>query len=132
MKIHLADDMAYLWGDWTAAEMSYRNIDLLSGLLDQIESRGRKTLEIDCAHLNSIDASGAHYLYIWLNCLQLRGIDYELVNIAGESEKTPLLSEHHDQSTLHNPFEHKYLTSISSRRRRTDETRRNKSNCQTA
>lgn len=125
MKIHLKDDMAYLWGDWIAANMNYKNIDSLSGLLDNIHARGIKTLDIDCAHLNSIDASGAQYLKIWLSCLKLRGVAYELINIAGKKEESPLDSEQLVQNTFYNPFERKYLTMNRSKRRQLYENGRN-------
>jgi len=126
MKIHLKNDMAYLWGDLIAANMSYNNIDALSGLLDQIHTRGIKTLDIDCNHLNSIDASGARYLKIWLSCLKLRGVAYQLINNAEKNEASPLDSELHIQSTFYNPFERKYLTLSRRKRRQLYENGRNK------
>lgn len=126
MKIYLKDNLAYLWGDWIAANMSYNNIDSLSGLLDQIHARGIKTLEIDCAHLNSIDASGIQYLNIWLSCLKLRGVAYQLINNDANHEETSLDSNHHAQSTLYNPFERKYLTLNQRKRRQLYENGRDK------
>jgi len=80
MKIHLEGNKACLWGDWTAAEMTYRAIDTLTNLLDQIQASGKRKLEINCAHLKSIDDSGAQFFSVWLNCLNLRDIEYELVD----------------------------------------------------
>jgi len=124
MKIYLKQNVAYLWGDWTAAEMNYTHIDSLTALLDTIEAGGRKCLEIDCAHLNSIDDSGEHYLSIWLNCLKLRGIEYTLVSSAGKQEEAILYSEKKYHIFYHNPFERKSLTSERSIRRKRNENGR--------
>ena len=45
MKIHLEGNKACLCGDWTAAEMTYRTIDTLTNLLDQIHASGIRKLK---------------------------------------------------------------------------------------
>lgn len=126
MKIHLKDKGAYLWGDWTAAEMSYNTVEALTGLLEEIQTSGIKKLEIDCANLKSIDDSGARYFYIWLNCLKLRGIEYELVNLTGRPDENSIAPEPAVQALYCNPFQRMYLTTQQKKRRRTDDGRRDK------
>jgi len=117
MKIHLKDNMAFLWGDWTAAEMTYRTIDSLTNLLDQIQASGKKKLEINCAHLKSIDDSGAQFFSVWLNCLNLRDVEYELV----DTTDTPDILCSRDKSSR---LERIFLVSQRKTRRKPGETRR--------
>lgn len=117
MKIHLSGDMAYLWGKWINTEINYSSIDALTGLLDQIESAGKKNLRINCAHLDTIDASGAHFLDIWLKCLQLRGVDHELIYIPEQQEKSFCGIGHHPQDASPTPFLRKSLPTDQRQRR---------------
>lgn len=130
MKIYLSGDLAYLWGDWTSKEISYCNIDFLTGLLNQIESEGRKHLRIDCAHLDSIDASGASFLDIWLHCLRIRGIEHEIINVSDKQQESFRDLGRHHRVSYQNPFERKFLTSNQRKRRNTHENRRNQANRQ--
>jgi len=125
MKIHLAGDKVYLWGDWTVTEMSFTAVDGLTRVLDRIQAADRKKVAIDCAHLNSVDDSGAKYFYIWLNCLNLRGIEYELVNYMGKQDEFTLYTGRSGQPMYYNPFERKSIAHIKRKRRYADESRRN-------
>jgi len=131
MKIHLSGDKAHLWGNWINTEMRYDTIDSLTGLLDRIQSGDKKRLLIDCAHLGNIDFSGQQFLNIWLQCLKLRGIDYELVNISEKQEQS--FSGIGNAQAIHlNPFIPKSLPLTQRKRRKANETRRSQSNRQAA
>jgi hypothetical protein len=132
MKIHLSGDLAYLWGKWINTEMSYSCINELTGLLDQIESAGKKKLRVNCAHLDTIDASGAHFLDIWLKCLKLRGVDHELIYIPEQEEKSFRGIGHHQQDLSPGPFMRKSLPANQMKRRSSYENRRDQGNSQAA
>lgn len=132
MKIHLSGDLAYLWGKWINAEMSYNCINELTGLLDQIELVGRKKLRIDCSHLDTIDASGAHFLDIWLKCLKLRGVDHEFIYIPEQQTKSLRGIGHHQQDVSTSSFIRKSLPTNQRKRSPSYENRRNQGNSQAA
>lgn len=132
MKIHLSGDLAFLWGKWINTEMSYNCINELTCLLDQIESAGKKRLRIDCAHLDTIDASGAHFLDIWLKCLKLRGIDHEFINIPEQQEVSLRGIGRHQQDASPVPFMRKSLPANLRKRRPLYENRRDQGNSQAA
>jgi MFS superfamily sulfate permease-like transporter len=132
MKIHLSGDKAHLWGNWINTEMRYDTIDSLTGLLDRIQSGGKKKLLIDCAHLGTIDFSGLQFLNIWLQCLKLRGIDHELLNMSETQEESFRGIGSVQAVRLLNPFVHKSLLLTQSKRRKTNESRRNQNNRQAA
>lgn len=121
MKIHLSGERAYLWGDWINTEMSYSTIDSLTGVLDKIESAGKMRLSIDCAYLENIDSSGAQFLDIWLQCLKLRGIDHEIINVPEKQLQSFERLGRHPHGTSPIPFTHKSLTSTKSERRYANE-----------
>ena len=131
MKIHLSGDKAHLWGNWINTEMRYDTIDSLTGLLDRLQSGGKKKLLIDCAHLGTVDFSGQQFLNTWLHCLKLRGIDHELVNMSETLEKA-FRGMGNVQAVPIIPFIHKCLPSAKSTRRKTDESRRNQDHRQAA
>ena len=131
MKIHLSGDKAHLWGNWINTEMRYDTIDSLTGLLDRIQSGGKKKLLVDCAHLGTVDFSGQQFLNTWLHCLKLRGIDHELVNMPEPLEKS-FRGMGTVQAVPLNPFIPKRLPITQSNRRETDEDRRSQSNRQAA
>ena len=131
MKIHLTGDMVCLGGDWKDTEMSCTNIDTLTSLLDQIQTGGKKKLIINCAHLDTIDDSGARFLDIWLQCLKLRGIDHEMINIA-EHQKEFLLGTVKSQVENLQQLVRKSLSAPRNTGRKSNETQRNQGNRQAA
>jgi ABC-type transporter Mla MlaB component len=81
MRIHKTDTMAHLEGNWTHTEITYKNIDSLSVVLEQIGSGCDKNLKISFERVSKIDAFGLQFLYIWLHCFKFQGIELELENL---------------------------------------------------
>lgn len=69
----------------------------LSGLVHQIESLSTlhklehglgKHFRIDCSEINSVDRSGLQFLYVWMQCIGMRGVKPELVNLPEDMQQT--------------------------------------------
>jgi len=69
----------HLTGDWTIA-----------GVVQQVSrltefeigcARSGVTVVVDCSGIAGIDLSGFQLLYVWLQCIQLRGLRPKLVNM---------------------------------------------------
>ncbi|MBK5276747.1 MAG: STAS domain-containing protein [Desulfuromonadales bacterium] len=69
----------------------------LSGLVHQIESLSmlhklehglEKLFRIDCSEINSVDRSGLQFLYVWMQCISMRGAKPELVNLPEAMQQT--------------------------------------------
>ena len=81
MKIQMSGAMAHLEGDWTIAGVEQTDIHSLALTLQQIESGGARSLEVDCRQISAIDATGLQLRYVWMQCARLRGFEPELVNV---------------------------------------------------
>ena len=75
MNIHMSTSLARLEGDWTGAGVTQRNLDTLSGALQQLPSACSRRLQIDCRRVRAIDHIGQQILKVWLQCVQLRGAE---------------------------------------------------------
>jgi len=82
MKICLKGTVAHLLGDLTNSGMSHGSIDALNVSLLQIEAGGRKNIRIDCTKIRLADICGLQLLYVWMQCVRLRGVEPELVNLS--------------------------------------------------
>ena len=69
----------------------------LSGLVQQIESlpvlhhleSGREDLyRIDCSGISSVDMSGLQLLYVWMQCVGMRGAKPALINLPAGMQQT--------------------------------------------
>lgn len=69
----------------------------LSGVVLQIESLSTlqwlesglvKLIRIDCSEISSIDMSGLQLLHVWMQCVRLRGVKPELVNLPEDLQHT--------------------------------------------
>jgi len=80
MAIRMADQKAFLEGDWTLNGAT-RNIDSLSFSLQQIDAMTEKTIHIDCGQISKADPSGIQLLSVWLECARIRGMIPKLVNV---------------------------------------------------
>ena len=83
MKSEQAGVATNLSGDWTMNSISHQLESLMAissdvgGLVPL-----NKTLVVDCSEINKIDMSGLQLLYVWVQCLQIRGLRAELVNLS--------------------------------------------------
>ena len=80
MGVRIAGTMAHLEGDWTMAG-AIENINSLVHSLNQLESEGKKSLQINCQQVNEADTSCLQLLSVWVECARLRGIEPTLVNV---------------------------------------------------
>jgi ABC-type transporter Mla MlaB component len=69
----------------------------LSGLVHQIESLSSlhqsepglgKRFHIDCSEINSVDMSGLQLLFVWIQCIRMRGVKPELINLPDGMQQT--------------------------------------------
>jgi len=69
----------------------------LSGVVLQIESLStlhklssglEKLYRIDCSEINSVDMTGLQLLYVWMQCISLRGLKPELINLPEGMQQT--------------------------------------------
>lgn len=80
MAVRMAGTVAHLEGDWTITGVA-DNIGSLVLSLNQMESGGEKSFQINCGQIEETDTSGLQLLNVWVECAKLRGIEPELVNV---------------------------------------------------
>jgi anti-anti-sigma regulatory factor len=80
MSVRMAGTVAHLEGDWTMTGVA-DNIDSMLISLDQLQSRGEKSFQINCGQVVETDTSGLQLLNVWVECARLRGIEPTLVNM---------------------------------------------------
>jgi len=71
----------HLAGDWTIAGVVQQLPRLAQSEISGARPGG--TVVIDCSGIRGIDHNGFQLLYVWLHCIQLRGLRPELVNLSG-------------------------------------------------
>ncbi len=81
MKIITTGTVAHLQGDLTHSGISHTITKSLAAALQQIVTRGLKTLHIDCSRIHCADASGLQLLYVWMQCARFRGVEPTLINL---------------------------------------------------
>jgi anti-anti-sigma regulatory factor len=68
-----------------------------SGLVDQIEllstfdlvqPANESRIHIDCSEIDSVDRGGFQLLFVWVQCIRMRGIQPILVNLSAAMRKT--------------------------------------------
>lgn len=70
-----------LIGDWTIEGVGQQlhqlnDLPICNGAIDS-----GSTVAIDCAGIERIDMSGLQLLYVWIQCIRLRGFQPSLCNI---------------------------------------------------
>lgn len=68
-----------LWGNWKLSSV-IRQIESLSALR-LLESGRPERYSIDCARIGRIDREGLQVLHVWMQCVRLRGLKPELINL---------------------------------------------------
>jgi anti-anti-sigma regulatory factor len=74
-----------LTGNWNLSGVVLQ-IESLS-TLHKLESGLEKIFRIDCSEINSVDMSGLQLLYVWIQCVSLRGVKPELINLPEGMQK---------------------------------------------
>jgi anti-anti-sigma regulatory factor len=75
-----------LSGHWNISGVVLQ-IESLS-TLHQLESGLEKLYNIDCSEISSVDISGLQLLHVWLQCVRLRGVKPELINLPEGMQQT--------------------------------------------
>ncbi len=80
MALQTTESIHNLSGDWTISGV-VGQLNLLSSSLNTLESAGKKRVHIDCGKIHAIDMSGLQLLHAWLDLVEMRGINTELINL---------------------------------------------------
>lgn len=86
MTVRMAGTVAHLEGDWTMTGVA-ENIDSMLLSLNQIESEGESSFQINCGQIEEADTSGLQLLSVWMECARLRGIEPKLVNVTAGMQR---------------------------------------------
>ena len=89
MKTEHAGVATNLSGDWTMNGISHQVQSLMaisSGVGGGVAQTGK--LVVDCSGIKEIDISGLQLLYVWLQCLKIKGLRAELVNFSDGMRST--------------------------------------------
>jgi anti-anti-sigma regulatory factor len=76
-----------LSGHWDLSGVVLQ-IESLSALHQLEESGLEKLYNIDCSEISSVDMSGLQLLHVWLQCVRLRGVKPELINLPEGMQQT--------------------------------------------
>lgn len=87
MELTMSGAVAHLKGDWTLAAVTQHSIHALAASLEQIGAGSEKKLRIDCKQIKKFDISGLQFLYTWLQCFRIRGIEPVLFNLCEKLRK---------------------------------------------
>ncbi len=93
MELSICGRVAYLKGDWTLNRITQKNIHALADSLVQLASSSHNNQEIDCKQITRFDLSGLQFLYTWLQCFRLRGIEPVLINLPDKLQKVAFCLE---------------------------------------
>lgn len=80
MAVRMSGSVVYLEGDWTLTGVA-ENIDSVLSCLNQIQSKGEKSFQINCGQIEETDTSGLQLLNVWVECARGRGIEPKLVSV---------------------------------------------------
>lgn len=86
MAIRMVGTVAHLEEDWTITGVS-DNIGSLVLFLNQMESSGKKSFQINCERIEETDTSGLHLLNVWVEFARRRGIEPKLVNVTAGMQR---------------------------------------------
>jgi len=87
MKTEVSDTRHQLSGDWTIAGVM-NQIDSLSHYLQELASACKKRIHIDCERIEAIDMSGLQLLHVWMECVRMRGMEAQLLNLTDSMRQT--------------------------------------------
>jgi anti-anti-sigma factor len=87
MATHTKDTRHQLTGDWTISGVAAQ-CEALSKSLQDLKSGRKKKIQIDCQQINSIDMSGLQLLHVWMECVRMRGVETQLLNLPDEMQQT--------------------------------------------
>lgn len=86
MAQHLSETDIKLSGHWNISSVVKQVKSLLA--LHHLESGLEKLYQVDCSNIRSVDRNGLQLLYVWMQCIHMRGIKAELVNLPEEMQQT--------------------------------------------
>ncbi len=68
-----------LSGEWTISEIDSQ-FNSLNETLRKLPLGGKKSVQVDCAGIGSIDMSGLQLIHVWMECAKMQGVTVELMN----------------------------------------------------
>ena len=80
MALQKIESVHSLSGDWTITGV-VGQLNLLSSSLSALKSAGKKSVHIDCGKIHAIDMSGLQLIHAWMELVEMRGINTELINL---------------------------------------------------
>jgi anti-anti-sigma regulatory factor len=80
MIAEAAESRHQLTGDWTIAGVM-NQMDSLSQYLHELAATCKKHVHIDCERIDVIDMSGLQLLHVWIECIRMRGMEAQLLNM---------------------------------------------------
>lgn len=75
-----------LSGHWNLSEVVHQIKSLPT--MCELESGEDECFRIDCSKISSIDISGLQLLYVWMQCVSLRGVKPKLINVPKDMHQT--------------------------------------------
>ncbi|NTW17915.1 MAG: STAS domain-containing protein [Syntrophaceae bacterium] len=76
----------HLSGHWNLSEVVHQIKSL--PIMCELESGEDAYFRIDCSKISSIDRSGLQALYVWMQCVSLRGVTSKLINVPRDMHLT--------------------------------------------
>lgn len=86
MAKYISEKGIKLSGHWNLSGVVQQVKSLLS--LHHLKSDMENRYQVDCSEIRSMDRNGLQLLYVWMQCINMRGIKAELVNLPIEMRKT--------------------------------------------
>jgi len=86
MTKYISESVVKLSGHWNLTSVVKQVKSLLK--FHHLESDLEKQYQVDCSEIRSVDRNGLQLLYVWMQCIHMRGIKAEFVNLPEEMLQT--------------------------------------------
>ncbi len=86
MAPNLSETDIKLSGHWDLSSVVQQVKSLLK--FHHLKSGLEKQYQIDCSNIRRVDRNGLQLLYVWMQCIHMRGIKAKLVNLPDEMLQT--------------------------------------------
>ncbi len=85
MSAEITSIATRLSGDWTINSIVSQANYLMSLSENTVAGAAlHRRFQVDCSEVDRIDLSGLQLLYVWMQCLQIKGVSAELVNLSDD------------------------------------------------
>jgi ABC-type transporter Mla MlaB component len=86
MALYTHETGINLSGHWNLSGLVHQ-IESLSDV-HQLEPHPGRLYRIDCSEIRSVDMSGLQLLFVWIQCIRMRGVKPELINLPDGMQQT--------------------------------------------